>query len=291
MATTTKAGAKQQPTIHPMVALREQLHSRLDEFRMALPAHMPPEKFVRVVMTACALNVDLIAVNRQTFFNACMRAANDGLLPDGREGTIVAFADNSPKSPTYRQQIAVWMPMVGGLLKRFRNSGQFKSVSVDVVREGEEFKYWKDEHGEHLYHSPGDGGGKVIKAYAMAETKDGGVMIKVMSAADIEKRRAISRAKDGPMWGQWWEEAALKTVLRNLHKRLPASSDDLDHLMRRDDDDGAFDQVPSERQHERELVTGGVMGALDHFGGAQQEPPPTQPEPPPPDDVQPDNAA
>jgi recombination protein RecT len=73
----------------------------------------------------------------------------------------------------------------------------------------------------------------------VAVTKDGGSMIRVMSVAEINKRRGVSRAKDGPMWRDWWDEAAMKTVLRNLAKRLPASSD-LDDLVRRDDDEEAF---------------------------------------------------
>src|SRR4029079_8829555 len=111
------------------------------------------------------------------------------------------------------------MPMIGGLLTRFRNSGQFKAVTANVVREGEPFKYWIDENGEHLMHEPGDGTGQTVKAYAMAATKDGGTMVKVMTRDEIEKRRNVSRSKDGPMWRDWYDEAAMKTVLRNLHKR------------------------------------------------------------------------
>ena len=142
------------------------------------------------------------------------------------------------------------------------NSGQFKSVSAEIVREGEPFRHWIDEQGEHLLHEPGDGIGKPIKAYALALTKDGGAMIKVMSVADVEKRRAVSRAKNGPMWTQWWDEAALKTVLRNLHKRLPTSSD-LDEMMYRDDEldgDMRAPPVPLEPR------APGVAAALEQFG-------------------------
>ena len=135
------------------------------------------------------------------------------------------------------------------------------------MREGETFRHWIDETGEHLMHEPGeDDTKKIIKAYAMAHTKDGGVLIKVMSNADIERRRSVSRAKDGPMWRDWWDEAALKTVLRNLTKLLPSSSDDIERMMEHSDTDLGFEptQVPPER---KERVTG-VQSALDLFGGA-----------------------
>lgn len=239
---------------HPMVTLHDHLYARLDVLKKALPSTIPPERFVNVVMTAVRLNADLLACNRESLWIACLRAANDGLLPDGREGAIVPFKDK-----------AQWLPMVGGLLKRFRNSGQFKSISVGIVREGEEFAYWLDEHGEHMRHVPGDGAGTPIKAYAMAETKDGGVMIRVMSEAEINKRRNVSRSKSSPLWSDWVDEAWMKTVLRNLAKRLPMSSD-LDDLMRADDDAEFNNPEPAPENVKR--ITN-VAEALDAFGGEE----------------------
>ncbi len=63
--------------------------------------------------------------------------------------------------------------------------------------------------------------------------KDGGVYREIMTVADVEKVRAISRAKDSGPWTVWWDEMARKTVLRRLSKRLPMSSD-LDDLIHRD---------------------------------------------------------
>jgi recombination protein RecT len=251
--------AKTEKQKHPLITLREHFDARQGELKNALPVHIPPERFIRVVMTAVQLNADLLACNRQSLWNACLKAASDGLLPDGREGAIVPFKDQ-----------AQWMPMVGGLLKRFRNSGQFKSLDCDIVHDGDEFEYWKDEHGPHMRHVPGDGSGKPIKAYAMAETKDGGIMIRVMTEAEINKRRNASRAKNSPLWSEWTEEAWMKTVLRNLAKRLPTSSD-LDDLIRRDDDLYEFDKKPDNPGHESppwETIKD-VAGALDAFGGSQ----------------------
>ena len=249
---------------HPLVVVREQLESRLEEFKAALPSHISPQRFQRTALTAIQLNPELAVADRRTLLNSLLRCASDGLLPDGRESALVIFNDNNPKSRTFRKQVVVYMPMVAGLLTRFRNSGQFKSIGAEVVREGEDFKFWIDEKGEHLHHEPGDGTGKIVKVYARAETKDGGTMIRVMSAADVEKRRAVSRAKDGPMWRDWWDEAAIKTVLRNLHKRLPSSSDDLDRLVQRDAE--LYGPGPLELPDARGERVTGVLSALDAFG-------------------------
>jgi recombination protein RecT len=228
---------------HPVVRLRAQLEERAPELKLALPAHIKVEHFVRQVLTACAMNTELYTVDRPSLWLACMKAAHDGLLPDGRDGVILPYRDNNPKSRTRGQMIAQWQPMVGGLLKRFRNSGQFLSVTVGIVRENDAFEYWIDENGEHLRHTPGDVG-KPIKAYAMAKTKDGGTMIRVMSKEEIDRRRAVSRAKDGPMWREWWDEAAMKTVLRNLCKHLPMSSD-LDEMIQRSTEGDEFEGRPA----------------------------------------------
>jgi len=241
---------------HPIVKLREQLTMRAADLRNALPDYISPEKFTSAVLTAVQLNPDLLAVDRASLWNACMRCAADGLVPDGREAALVVFKTKD------KGEIAQYLPMIGGLLKRFRNSGEFRAVTTNVVRQGEEFSHWTDEHGEHLRHVPGDGEGKIIKAYAVANLKGGFPMIKVMSVADIERRRASSRAKDGPMWREWWDEAAMKTVLRNLSKRLPMSSG-LDQMMRQTDEEFDLDEQPAEQP--KRIADVGL--ALDHFAG------------------------
>ena len=260
------ATAVAEKTVNPMDALRQQLERRSDELKRALPTHIPPERFIRVVQTAAQLNPDLLTVNRSSLWNACLRAAQDGLLPDGREGVILPYRNSKTQSTD-----AQWQSMVYGILKRFRNSGQFKSIAAGIVREHDQFKYWIDERGEHMEHVPSDDNGKPIKAYAVALTKDGGSMIKVMSVADIEKRRAVSKAKDGPMWREWWDEAAMKTVLRNLAKRLPSSSD-LDDLIRRDDELYDFDSAAERRTGAARPVD--VGSALDHFSSEAPQAPP-----------------
>jgi recombination protein RecT len=218
---------------HPLQVVRALLEQNREQIQRALPKHIPVDRFNREVETLVNINGEIAAVDRRSLVIACLQAAHDGLLPDRREGVILPYRDSKTG-----QYIATWQPMVDGLLKRFRNSGQFRSVSSGVVREGEEFT------GEHIRHVPGDATGKILKAYAIAHTKDGGVMVKVMSVAEINKRRAVSKAANGPMWRDWFPEAAQKTVLRALAKRLPSSSD-LYELMRRDDDDEAFEAGPA----------------------------------------------
>lgn len=233
VATTT---AERKP-VHPMVLIKDQIEQREHEFARALPAHIPVERFKRVVLTAVQNNPDLLRADRQSFFNACMRSAQDGLLPDGRDGAIVMFGDK-----------AQWMPMVFGILKKIRNSGELASITARVVYAGDKFRYWIDDSGEHVEYEPSDDHDTnvVRRVFAMAKTKNGELYVEPMSVEQVEKVRAVSRARNKGPWVDWWDQMAIKTALRRLAKRLPMSSD-LDDLLRRDDDlydmSGASDQA------------------------------------------------
>lgn len=210
--------------IHPMVELKAQLDTRAPEFAAALPAHIPVERFMRVILTAIQLNPDLMKCNRRSLWNAAMKAAQDGLLPDGRDGAIVPYKDE-----------AQWLPMVAGIRKKARNSGEIATWDVHAVYENDEFEF---ELGDEPFirHKPSLADrGKIIAVYSIATLKSGEKSRDVMSIQEVEKIRAISRAKSGP-WSNptFYPEMAKKTVARRHAKVLPTSTD-LDDLIRRDD--------------------------------------------------------
>mgnify|MGYP001156496481 CR=1 FL=1 len=195
------------------------------QFALALPEHVSPEKFVRVVMTAINTNPDLQKADRQSVLAAAMKCAQDGLLPDGREAALVTYGNK-----------AQYLPMIAGVLAKVRRSGELRTISAHIVYENDAFTYTLGDD-ERIEHQPRLDGprGKPIAAYAIAKTKDGGVYREVMSVEQINQVRNVSRAKNAGPWVQWWDEMARKTVLRRLSKRLPMSTD-LVQLFQRDDD-------------------------------------------------------
>lgn len=284
-----------------MQQFKVQLDTRVPEIARALPAHIKPERFARVVMTAVQNNVDLLNTDRQSLFNACMRAAADGLLPDGREGAIVSYrtkVKGDDGRDEYRD-LAQWMPMIFGLRKKARNSGELSGINAHIVYREDEFDYWVDENGQHLKYKPADAPDisrdNIRLVFAWARTKDGELFLERMTVADIEKVRSISRAKNGPAWSQWWEEMAKKTVVRRLSKVLPMSSD-LDDLIRQDDDLYNVAELPKERapalldlsasdavKNDGRLSASDGGGkaldadTVDASGGNDDPPPPSQP--------------
>lgn len=200
----------------PVAVIRQNLHQMAPEFKAALPAHITVEKFTRTAMTAIQNNPDLANADRRALFGAIVRLAQDGLLPDGREAAIVMFG-NKPQA----------MPMIAGVLKKLRQSGEIAKVSAQVVHEHDEF-VWSLGFDEDVTHSPpplDQPRGKAIGAYATAVLKDGSRLLEVMSLEEIEKVRKVSRASGRGPWVDWWGEMARKTVMRRLSKRLPMSTD------------------------------------------------------------------
>jgi recombination protein RecT len=258
----TEARATKQA--NPLVVLNTYLQERVDSLRTALPPHMKPERFISSVMTAVQLNPALMACERRSLWLSCMRCAQDGLLPDGQEAAIVPYKDK-----------AQYLPMYQGLLKKFRNSGQFRWVGTGIVFEGDVYEHWITQEGEHFKHVPADdnSGKKIRRVYALATTKEGGSFIADLSMAEIDKRRAMSRAsRDDAPWKQWPDEMMKKTALRVLSKLLPKSSD-IDIFLQRDE----AESLGVETVHAIDDQRGAAFGnVLDHFAGTTADQPSTE---------------
>lgn len=210
--------------LKPADAFRAALDRMSGEFAMALPAHIPPERFKRVVMTAVNMSPGLLNADRHSLFGAAMKAAQDGLLPDGREGAFVLFKNS-----------VQWMPMIGGIIKKMRQSGELSSITARAVYEKDRFEYVLGDE-ERIVHEPNfdEDRGAFRLVYAIARLSDGTVQREVMTKAEIDKVRGASRAANNGPWVSWFEEMARKTVVRRLSKYLPMSTE-IDQVLRRDD--------------------------------------------------------
>jgi recombination protein RecT len=240
-----------------------QLEQMAAKFREALPKHIPVERFTRIVSTAIQQNPSLLKVERRSLWQAAMKSAQDGLLPDGREAALVVYRDRN------RGEIAQYMPMIAGIRKKVRNSGDIATWDAQVVYENDEFEY---ELGDNPFirHRPAMGDrGKPIAAYSIAVLKSGEKTREVMSAREIEAIRGRSRAKDSGPWVSDWSEMARKTVARRHSKVLPMSTD-LDDLVRRDDDLYEFQEAKAEAQAKAKTrpTLASTMDALAAGGGA-----------------------
>jgi recombination protein RecT len=232
--------------------LRNQLDTRADDFKMALPAHISPEKFQRTLLTAAQSNPELLKADRGSLITSAMKAAQDGLLPDGREAAIVTFVTNKKVNGDWQKIVqAQYMPMAFGLRKKILQSGEISSLETNVVyrREAEEGAFIFEAGTEAmLRHRPmleltdeDLSDDNIVAAYSVATMKDGTKSFEVMRRAEINKVRQASQTgavgktkRDGTAippkgpWVDWFAEMARKTVMRRHSKTLPMSGDLLD---------------------------------------------------------------
>jgi recombination protein RecT len=159
---TTQVATQQRNAV---TSLRDDLARMDGEFKVALPDHITPERFRRVTMTAIQRNPDLIGADRKTLFEACMMAAQDGLLPDGREAALVIF--NTKKGDGWVKAVQ-YMPMVAGIRKKVYQSGEIKGLVARIAYENDQFDVRYGDS-ERIDHTPNlFDRGKMVAAYAVA---------------------------------------------------------------------------------------------------------------------------
>lgn len=245
----TKAETKSvalTPQKERMVKLSNFLVEKAEDFKEV--ATVNPDKFLRVVKNAVLRDPEIAEASMQSVYLECMKAMNDGLVLDGREAALTRFKTNkrkkNPQSGQWEdnwQVEVVYIPMMAGIMKRVRASGEIKAWTVELVYEEEykqgRFKYIASPD-PMIMHEPiiiGDRG-PVVAAYSAVKLMDGSYHYEVMTRAqlDVIKNRTKSKRTKrvgneeiteitGP-WATDEEEMFRKTVIRRHSKRLPVSS-------------------------------------------------------------------
>lgn len=216
--------------------LTNALERRRDQIAGFLEVRDPAEadRFLTVAVDAIVRDASLLSADLLSLVASVRHAAIMGLEPTSvmGEGAIVVYRDSDQGG----KKIAQFQPMVRGLQKLARNSGQVAAIGVDVVRRNDIFEYESGSN-PRIVHKPFIAGftssdaeepGDVVGAYAYIRLTTGELLPLFMSTAEIHKRRGISKSfrssGENSIWGKWPEEMMKKTVLRRLLvERAPLS--------------------------------------------------------------------
>ena len=210
-------------TQSPIVAAQGTLEAMADKFSAALPPHIDVNKFISVGKLAINKNPKLLDLDRNSLWQTFMKAAQDGLLLDGREAAAVP----------YKNQVS-YLPMVDGIIKLMHNSGLIKTISADVVYKNDCFEYEKGSKA-YVKHMPllsGDRGERYA-VWCYVETVVGGEYIEIMDMKQIEDCRKVAKSQN--VWNTWYDQMAKKTILKRMAKLLP-KSDALNNVLKTDDE-------------------------------------------------------
>ncbi len=192
--------------------------------------HVTGERLLRIAQTAAARTPKLYDCTRGSIALALLNCSQIGLEPDGYNAHLVPYKGQCTLIIDYK-----------GLVALFHRSGLVKSVYAHVVRENDEFDIQYGLH-QDITHKPAKGDrGEMIGVYAVAHLTAAGAdpVFRYLTAAEIEKFRARSMAKDSGPWKTDAEAMWCKTAVRRLAPWIPRPAEVDAALMQ----DGAVDRA------------------------------------------------
>ncbi|MEZ0366781.1 recombinase RecT [Mycobacterium sp. pUA109] len=212
MTSTDYRPVAAQPDKKSLAALIEQMKP---EIARALPKHMTSDRMARIATTVLRQTPALGRCTPESFLGALMTASQLGLEPGPLgEAYLVPYGNTCTFIPGYR-----------GLVKLARNSGQVLDLWAEIAYENDTFTYTLGLHRDIQHEVSPCERGKPTHVYAAAQLRDGGTPFVVMTVAEVEAIRSRSKAgKNGP-WVTDWNAMAKKTVVKQLAKWLPLSSE------------------------------------------------------------------
>jgi recombination protein RecT len=196
--------------------------------KAALPAHMTPERFVRVALTCMMRVPKLQECSQHSLFKAMLDCSSLGLEPDGRRAHLIPYGSEVQLIIDYK-----------GLIELGKRSGEVKNWRAELVCEKDEFA-WENGQVHHKVNwlAPR---GKVLAVYSHVRTQKDVDDYEVMTLAEVEEVRKRSKAgKSGP-WVTDFNEMAKKTVIRRHSKRLTLSPEFMEALEK---DADRFEEIP-----------------------------------------------
>lgn len=195
----------------------------------AVPKHLTADRMIRVACTELRKNPSLAECDQRSLIGAIVEASQLGLEIGGVLGQAYLVPYNvkvkgTNGAPDRWMKVVQLIPGYKGLIDIARRSGQISTIQVRVVHSKDEFDF---EFGlePRLRHKPSldQDPGHAQYVYAIANLRDGGTQLEVMTVREVESVRSRSKSKDSGPWVTDWEEMAKKTALRRLCKLLPVS--------------------------------------------------------------------
>ena len=229
--------ATKQVTVRPIDTFRHQVELALPTIRHMIPAHITPDKFKAMLVTAVANNQKLLECTSASLLKAAAEAAELGLSlnPSLKEADIL---------PVWNGRIskleAQMRPRVKGFMKLATQSGEVTKIESHI-------RYAKDgfrrQYGTAplIEHSPADGDrGEKVGVYCVWWLKGTEYQFEYMDAEDVLKikERTSSKNKNGEIIGPWVtdeDEMWRKTVIRRASKYMPLSSETFQRAVALDD--------------------------------------------------------
>lgn len=182
------------------------------------------QKLITCVQAAARKTPELFGCEPSSIALALTQAAAIRLFP------------NTPANHAYlipygkECQLQVSYP---GMIMLAKRTGLVSSVKGVAVYEADVFDL-EEGTSPKIVHKPAlrkrGGDNDIIGAYGLIQLRDGSVQFRWLDREAIDKRRAMSKAKNSP-WNTWFKEMTEKTAIKYVLKQCDLSNEDGERLM------------------------------------------------------------
>lgn len=216
---------RQLQEMNPTGQMRRLLERSWSRIAAVMPREMNPQRLYQMYVSTINREPALAQCTVESVLSCFMRCTSLGLEPSNVNGLGMAYIlPFGNKNYQTGQREATFILGYRGIIELARRSGQIRDISARAVHEGDEFEY---SYGldETLRHVPCAKPGRLTHVYMVANFKDGGHYMQVMTVDEINQamRRSPSARKQTSPWHTDYEAMAKKTVIRRAAPYLPLS--------------------------------------------------------------------
>ena len=188
----------------------------------ALPKDFNKARFLQNTIAVVKANPDLQKYNKTELLTCMLRASYLGLDFMNKECWLVPYAGHVTFQTGYKGDCK--------FVKKY-SIRPLSDVYAKPVRQGDVLDYGVRDGEPYLTWKPLPfNDGEIVGVFAVAFFKDGGMLYEVMSKAEVDKVRRVSKAgaSNSSPWATWYESMACKTVLRKLCKGIETDFDNVE---------------------------------------------------------------
>lgn len=208
----------------PAVEAANWLREKTPAIMKMVPNSKVGERLLQIMLREVSSNPDLALCTRESLLDAAIQTATLGLEIGGTlaQSHLVPFNDRQNN----RKMATLVVGYRGLITLMKRGNPEIRDVFPVLIREGDEYSL--DPETSKLTHrfdplELGREGKPLLGAYCRIRYKDGHTWDHVMTKADLDKRRKVS--KTDKIWNQWTDEMYQKTVIRGAAKYVTLSAE------------------------------------------------------------------
>lgn len=197
------------------------LDASLAGVKEALPGDFNQYRFLNNTVAVYKGNPDLQKYNQNEVLTCSLQAAYLGLDFMNKEAYIVPYGSHVQFQLGYKGACK--------FVKKY-SIRPMSDIYAKEVRKGDSLEYGINEKNEpYLIWKPIPfNDEEIIGVFAVAFFKDGGMLYEVMSKADVDKIRRVSKCGQSGPWKDYYGEMAKKTVLKKLAKNIETDFDNIE---------------------------------------------------------------